>query len=394
MRAYSGKAPFVFCLFAPENRAAARELLQELNAGRYRIWFRQHYNDYQEDEIEAERLESCAGVLLFVSEEFQTSEHCKNILSMAVGKNKKLLPVLLGAVQLSLGIAMHLASKNYLRRDKLSREQYLKAVKDCDWLAPCIAEDYADELSELEAIRYRRAEEKARWLRQWEEESETQLENCRRKWQQLSPGGELLLIAPEEGQNQFLRGREMPVSLGEEQAALVRFENGAYILHCLKTLKLDGVRLSCGEECSAGEFSLLETDGKKLLMLCGETVETIRSQGRLRYLESLQREELMLLPEGRTELRRDRPWKRGTLSDVRISKKHAEILSTPEGCSIEDVGTSGKGSTNGTWITNGNWIGDEPIPPRRPQSLAPGNRIFLGGMHTCLIYREITLTED
>lgn len=54
-----------------------------------------------------------------------------------------------------------------------------------------------------------------------------------------------------------------------------------------------------------------------------------------------------------------------------ISERHADIWVTDHGLFIEDVGTDGRGSTNGTYVD------DTKIIPRQPVSIEPQSTIHL-----------------
>ncbi len=59
-------------------------------------------------------------------------------------------------------------------------------------------------------------------------------------------------------------------------------------------------------------------------------------------------------------------------ADKSVSRQHATIVCAQHRCAIEDVGTEGKGSTNGTAV-NG-----KSLAPRQPFALRKGDVISLG----------------
>lgn len=59
-------------------------------------------------------------------------------------------------------------------------------------------------------------------------------------------------------------------------------------------------------------------------------------------------------------------------TDKSVSRQHATIMCAKHRCGIEDVGTEGKGSTNGTAVNGKN------LAPRQPFALRKGDVISLG----------------
>ena len=382
MNNYLGDEPFILCVAAPEDEEAVRKLTDRLSAEGYRLYIRQGEED---PEQEAERLSACMGLLPVISEASEKNARCKNALTMAVGLNKKLMPVLLGKVKLSLFTQLHIAASNYLRLDADKWEEGVKAVLACPWFPPC----RLTMEQELKAIRSRREAEKEAWLRQWERETETLLEECRKKWQGEEEG-ELLLLPLRGGRAVRLRGRDSVLEMGGRAVASVSLREQSCILRARRPMVLYGEPLEPEGEKSLDEPCPAMLEGKPYLLLTGEKAAEVRRRGRVLLLEAPSKQELVLLEKEELTLGREHPWKGGTLADIHVSRIHARLRLGEKGCYLTDVGTNGKGSRNGTWVGTK----EDMLRPGQPRQLRDGESIYLGSEENCLIFHEIGITEE
>ena len=378
----AGDKPYIFCLWDSADAESGGVLSERLRAEGYRFYVRQDEGDFRQDEEEAERLANCEGVLLLITEAFEKSARCKNILSAAVGKSKKLLPVLLGKVKPSMGTALHLASSQYLRSETPD-ESCMQKILHCPWLANCRKDGFDTMEEELEAIAESRSREREAWLRQWDSETESLLAECRQKWQRPTE----LYLSLRSGKSLNRQEVETLLDYRPDVAATVSTSQNEYLFHCGRALELDGEALEPGEERRLTEPALLCVDEERYLLLWGPYAAQARERGMVSLLESEGKKEVVLLGE-KLVLGREHPWKGGTLNEHRVSRNHAHILSSESGYTVTDVGRDGKGSTNHTYLN------EEQLEPMKAALLKDGDRIYVASKEICLIFHRINIREE
>ncbi|MBE6631108.1 MAG: TIR domain-containing protein [Ruminococcaceae bacterium] len=95
--AYTGDEPYLFISYSHRDTDKVYPTLDKLNEKKYRIWYDESCetgNDFR-DELR-NKIEKCAGVILFVSEASMNSPFCGMEILCAKENNKRIYPVYLG----------------------------------------------------------------------------------------------------------------------------------------------------------------------------------------------------------------------------------------------------------------------------------------------------------
>lgn len=95
--AYTGDEPYLFISYSHQDSLKVYPVLDMLYDSKYRLWYDESCetgNDFR-DELR-EKIEQCAGVILFVSEASMNSPFCGMEILCAKEKNKRIFPVYLG----------------------------------------------------------------------------------------------------------------------------------------------------------------------------------------------------------------------------------------------------------------------------------------------------------
>ena len=153
--------------------------------------------------------------------------------------------------------------------------------------------------------------------------------------------------------------------------------NGTYV---------NGEKLTNDKFKALEHVSLFSLGHEEFISVYGLRLKTIQNAKHLFYLKSLGNGEAVFI-FSKCELDRNKPWARGTLTDMKISRPHASLtadLSKGE-CFISDIGGENKGSTNGTYI-NG-----KRIEPCQPTVLSNGDIVKIGD--TELEFSEVIIKE-
>ena len=109
IKPYSGKENFIFVSYSHKNTEKVLPVIGELQDLGHRVWYDEGIDPGTEwADFIASRIEDCACMMAFISQEYLASENCKDELDFAreLGKNRML--VYLEDVALPRGMAMRL----------------------------------------------------------------------------------------------------------------------------------------------------------------------------------------------------------------------------------------------------------------------------------------------
>lgn len=136
---YTGNENYIFISYAHKDSALVLPLIRELQQRGFRIWYDEGILPGANwPEYIATHLSSAACVLAFVSNASATSTYCNMEITMAISKNKAMLPVYLeefeipASLQLQLGLFQSLFYYKYISTASLLDEMSVADIlRDC-----------------------------------------------------------------------------------------------------------------------------------------------------------------------------------------------------------------------------------------------------------------------
>ncbi len=123
--AYQGDEPYVFVCYAHEDAEQVYPEIQRLHEGGVRIWYDEGVSPGTRwtDEL-ASKLTEASVVLFFCTPQSVKRKHCQNELNFAIDKDRPLLVIQDGAVDLPPGMQLQLGAHQSILKHDLSAEQF------------------------------------------------------------------------------------------------------------------------------------------------------------------------------------------------------------------------------------------------------------------------------
>ena len=123
--AYQGNEPYVFVCYAHEDAEQVYPEIQRLHEGGARIWYDEGVSPGTRwtDEL-ANKLTEASVVLFFCTPQSVKRKHCQNELNFAIDKDRPLLVIQDGEVDLPPGMQLQLGSHQSILKHDLSAEQF------------------------------------------------------------------------------------------------------------------------------------------------------------------------------------------------------------------------------------------------------------------------------
>jgi TolB-like protein/tetratricopeptide (TPR) repeat protein len=123
--AYQGDEPYVFVCYAHEDAEQVYPEIQRLHEGGVRIWYDEGVTPGTRwtDEL-ASKLTEASVVLFFCTPQSVKRKHCQNELNFAIDKDRPLLVIQDGEVDLPPGMQLQLGSHQSILKHDLSAEQF------------------------------------------------------------------------------------------------------------------------------------------------------------------------------------------------------------------------------------------------------------------------------
>ena len=136
---YEGNEPYIFISYAHRDSAAVFEVLSELQARGYRLWYDDGIapgSEWPEDI--AQHLDAAAMVIAFVTPSSMASQNCRREISFSLAREKPFLSILLEPTDVPLGMQMQLfAQQSIVRYNYDSWDGFIKKVLSCPDIEPC-----------------------------------------------------------------------------------------------------------------------------------------------------------------------------------------------------------------------------------------------------------------
>lgn len=139
VHAYGGTQPYIFVSYAHKDSAIVLPILRRMQDQGFRIWYDEGIEPGTEwPEYIAEHLASSDVVLAMISENSIASANCRRELTFAMGRNKRLLALMLEPAKMSAGMEMQLSvQQSILRYQFRSEEQFMEKVCQAELLQSC-----------------------------------------------------------------------------------------------------------------------------------------------------------------------------------------------------------------------------------------------------------------
>ena len=139
VRAYEGKAPYIFVSYAHKDTAQVLPVIAQLQSFGYRVWYDEGIAPGSEwPENIAMHLNNCAAVIAFLSPNSVNSSNCRREITYALSKNKPFLGIFLTETAMSPGMEMQISSQQCVMKYAY-RDLSLFYEKVCSFggLYPC-----------------------------------------------------------------------------------------------------------------------------------------------------------------------------------------------------------------------------------------------------------------
>ncbi len=151
---YQGTEPYIFLSYSHRDSEPAAEIIRQMNADGFRIWYDEGLVPGKEwDENIARAIMGCSYFMALMSENYLGSANCRDELNYARDKKLPLLLIYLQDVELPAGMEMRLGRMLAIHRHKYSRpEVFFAKVRMADGISAC--RDFRNQqetLKEMEA---------------------------------------------------------------------------------------------------------------------------------------------------------------------------------------------------------------------------------------------------
>ena len=114
---YEGAEPYLFISYCHADAEEVYPLIEELAAGKYRVWYDDGIHPGDDwPEVIANHLSNSAAVIAILSRNASASHNCRKEMTFALQQKKKVIPVMLSPVILSLGQKMQLSECQILTK--------------------------------------------------------------------------------------------------------------------------------------------------------------------------------------------------------------------------------------------------------------------------------------
>ena len=116
---YMGEDPYVFVHFSKRDENEAYTLIEMLACKGYRIWYageQKNILQFGEDKaaLISKKIEGCCGMIALYSPDAADDHQFRKIITAAVLNQKKIIPVILNSVQLSMGMRIQLGNEEWI----------------------------------------------------------------------------------------------------------------------------------------------------------------------------------------------------------------------------------------------------------------------------------------
>ena len=127
--AYSGQGPFIFVSYAHDDAASVYSELRWIKAQGFNVWYDEGISPGHswQDEL-ANRIDSCALFLCYISQNAVKSRNCLRETAYAVSKNKEFLAIHLEETELPSGLALEIGDRQAILKDQFPRDIYQSKV--------------------------------------------------------------------------------------------------------------------------------------------------------------------------------------------------------------------------------------------------------------------------
>ena len=120
---YKGNESYIFVSYAHKDDAAVWEIVENMQAAGFRVWFDRGIDPGTEwDEYIARKVQGCGYFIAFLSPNYLASSNCKDELNFARDLDKNRLLVYLEEVELPPGMAMRLNRLQAIFRNRYEDE--------------------------------------------------------------------------------------------------------------------------------------------------------------------------------------------------------------------------------------------------------------------------------
>lgn len=139
LRPYAGNESYIFISYAPQNRDEVLEIIGQMQAEGFRVWYNEGRNpDAEWAEHLAERVIGCGYFIAFISQEYLASESCLDELNYARDKEKDRLLVYLSNVTLPDGIGMRVNRLQAIHKYVYGQEEFYEHLFQAKGLRNCM----------------------------------------------------------------------------------------------------------------------------------------------------------------------------------------------------------------------------------------------------------------
>ena len=123
--AYTGTDPYVFVCYAHGDRESVYPELKRLRDVGIKLWYDEGIRPSSEwSEELARAIDGCSMILYYVSAQSANSRNCRNEISYAVGRDKRLLSVFLEETELPAGLALSIGTSQGILKYALNDSEY------------------------------------------------------------------------------------------------------------------------------------------------------------------------------------------------------------------------------------------------------------------------------
>ena len=161
---YEGQEPYIFLSYCHKDAAVVYPIMEQMVRDGFRVWY-DDGNHPGDDWLEniAQHLDKAAVCLAMVSESSSVSHNCKNELSFAMERRKRLMVVMLENFPMSLGMRMQLTRIHHLKKwEYPSQLTLLQKLYETEDMNPCRAAPGSLPLRELPTSEEKKAVEMTR----------------------------------------------------------------------------------------------------------------------------------------------------------------------------------------------------------------------------------------
>jgi hypothetical protein len=128
--AYRGTMPYIFVSYSHSDMKEVFQIIKQLNASRYRIWFDEGIEPGNEwPEVVGRAVLGCSQFIVFMSPTAVESRNVRNEINLATSADKNIIVTYLKSTTLSEGLLLQIGTVQYYNKFEMVDKEFIDKLK-------------------------------------------------------------------------------------------------------------------------------------------------------------------------------------------------------------------------------------------------------------------------